>query len=243
MRQEVDLHILLHPICGIGGPADTAKDTAINSRSPQLSYAYPRSSPQYQHERYTCARTQPREGTRTSMNIGVARSLSNHKWKRAGLVGSTVYPVRCSLFTGRLAYTEYMAEHIPGTPRRGDGWYGVAVKRRRWVARQRTSLLREILPRIHQQYYGAIGSDGMGWGGVGCPSMATVAKVWWSAISQGGGGREPLPKQPTRERKGGRGGGSRAITSCALGDSAGGSRDNYMRVPVPCFHERFVHVH
>ena len=124
-------------------------------------------------------------------------------------------------------------ENVQGASDRGDDRFGVAIREGNGPPRRRAFRLTDILPRLHQRYDGATV-----WG---VRRREQLARAWRSANSE-----EEEDPNLTQNQQAGRRAREEAETACtycglALEESAAGSRDIDLRVPVPCPHGGFVH--
>ena len=125
-------------------------------------------------------------------------------------------------------------DSIQGASDRGDNRCGVANRGKDGPSRRRTCRLTEMVSRVYQIYDGTTE-----WS---IHRRGQLTRSWWSAISEGEEAANFNEKQQAERTA--REEAARACTYCGLDlkNSAWGSGDNYMRVPVPCPHEGFVHV-
>ena len=123
-------------------------------------------------------------------------------------------------------------DNVRGASGMGEDWFGVTIRGRNGPPRRRTFRITDILPRLHQRFDGV--AD---WG---IHRRRQLVRSWRSAISE-----EEKAANPDQHREGrAREEAEIARTYCglALEDSAEGSGDNHVGVPVPYPHGGFVHV-
>ena len=151
-----------------------------------------------------------------------------------GACGEPVIDRHRFAFASRLVHTDCVVENIQGGSDRGDYQFGVAIRERDGPPRRRTFRLIEILPRIRQPYDG-----GTEWG---VHRRRQLERSWRSAIAEVEEAAKLGKNQHVEGRAREEGEAACTYRGLALDNSAGGSGDNHMRVPVPCPHGGFLHV-